>query len=98
MLALPRAYATKAPLAMLDEVSMGLAPIVEDEIFASFGRLFEEGQSILLVEQNLAKSMSIASLFYVLVRGRCVFSGEPSELTGTGVAERYLSEQLTGGS
>jgi branched-chain amino acid transport system ATP-binding protein len=92
MLALSRAYVTQAPLVMLDEVSMGLAPIVVDEIFAFLERLLDQGQSILLVEQYVAKALSIASLAYILVRGRCVFRGEPSELAGTDIAERYLGE------
>jgi branched-chain amino acid transport system ATP-binding protein len=92
MLALSRAYISRAPLVMLDEVSMGLAPIVVDEIFEFFKRLLSEGQSLLLVEQYVGKALSIASHVYMLSRGRVAFRGEPSELADGNIVERYLGE------
>lgn len=94
MLALSRAYISRAPLVMLDEVSMGLAPIVVDEIFEFFGQLLASGQSLLLVEQYVVKALALASHVYVLVRGRIVFRGEPSELDGHDIAARYLGEAV----
>jgi len=93
MLALSRAYAQRAPIVMLDEVSMGLAPIVVDEIFEFFHRLVAEGSSLLLVEQYVAKALDIATNVYVLARGRVVFRGEPAELAGTDLMERYLGTE-----
>jgi branched-chain amino acid transport system ATP-binding protein len=93
MLALARAYAQRAPVVMLDEVSMGLAPIIVDEIFEFFHRLVAEGSSLLLVEQYVAKALGIANHVYLLARGRVVFRGEPSELDGTDLMERYLGTE-----
>jgi branched-chain amino acid transport system ATP-binding protein len=93
MLALSRAYAQRAPLVMLDEVSMGLAPIIVDEIFEFFHRLVAEGSSLLLVEQYVAKALAIATNVYILARGRMVFRGEPSELAGTDLMTRYLGTE-----
>jgi branched-chain amino acid transport system ATP-binding protein len=93
MLALSRAYAQRAPIVMLDEVSMGLAPIVVDEIFEFFHRLVAEGSSLLLVEQYVAKALDIATNVYLMARGRVVFRGEPAELVGTDLMARYLGTE-----
>jgi branched-chain amino acid transport system ATP-binding protein len=96
MLALARAYAQQAPLVMLDEVSMGLAPILVDEIFEFLHRLAAEGHSLLVVEQYVAKALAIADIVYILVRGRVVFAGEPSELEASDVAAQYLGAEAQG--
>jgi branched-chain amino acid transport system ATP-binding protein len=93
MLALARAYVRRAPLVLLDEVSMGLAPIVVDEIFDFLRRLAAEGSSLLLVEQYAAKALALADLVYVLVRGRIVFAGEPDELSGSEIFAKYLGTE-----
>jgi branched-chain amino acid transport system ATP-binding protein len=98
MLALSRAYAQRAPVVMLDEVSMGLAPIVVDEIFEFFHRLVAEGSSLLLVEQYVAKALDIATHVYLLARGRVVFRGEPAELAGTDLMDRYLGAETGHGA
>ena len=94
MLSLARAYVTKAPLVMLDEVSMGLAPIIVDEIFVFLRRLADEGHSLLVVEQYVGKALALADLVYLLVRGRVVFAGEPSELEGSDIAAHYLGAEV----
>jgi branched-chain amino acid transport system ATP-binding protein len=91
MLALSRAYAQRAPLVMLDEVSIGLAPRVVDEIFQFLHRLVAEGSSLLLVEQYVAKALDLATTVYLLARGRVAFCGEPAELRGIDLMERYLA-------
>jgi branched-chain amino acid transport system ATP-binding protein len=93
MLALARAYTQGAALVMLDEVSMGLAPIIVDEIFASLRALAAQGNSLLIIEQYVSKALALADLAYVLVRGRIVFAGEPAELIGTDVFAHYLGEE-----
>jgi branched-chain amino acid transport system ATP-binding protein len=93
MLALARAYAQQAPIVMLDEVSMGLAPILVDEIFEFLGRLAAEGHSLLIVEQYVAKALALADLVYLLVRGRLVFAGEPAEIEGTDIFAHYLGAE-----
>jgi branched-chain amino acid transport system ATP-binding protein len=94
MLALARAYARRAPLVLLDEVSMGLAPIVVDEIFEFLARLASEGSSLLIVEQYVAKALALADLVYVLVRGRIVMCGEPAELTDSEIFSKYLGTEV----
>jgi branched-chain amino acid transport system ATP-binding protein len=93
MLALARAYAQQAPLVLLDEVSMGLAPILVDEIFQFLARLADEGHSLLIVEQYVAKALALADLVYLLVRGRMVFAGEPAEIQHTDIFARYLGAE-----
>lgn len=90
MLALTRAYVSGARTVLLDEVSMGLAPIVVDEIFEFLHRLREQGTSLLLVEQYVSKALEVADHVYVLARGRVTFVGETSEVDGEELAQSYL--------
>jgi len=94
MLALARAYARAPTLVLLDEVSLGLAPIIVDEIFHFLSRLASEGTSLLLVEQYVAKALALADTVYVLVRGSMVFVGEPAELRGSDIFDRYLGSSV----
>jgi branched-chain amino acid transport system ATP-binding protein len=94
LLALARAYAQQAPLVLLDEVSMGLAPIIVDEIFEFLRRLAAEGHSLLIVEQYVAKALALADLVYLLLRGRLVFAGEPAEIAGTDIFAQYLGAEM----
>jgi branched-chain amino acid transport system ATP-binding protein len=98
MLALARAYVSGASVILLDEVSMGLAPIVVAEIFAFLDRLSDEGRSLLLVEQYVSKALGLADHVHLLSRGRIVYAGEPAELEGSDIFARYLGsaeQQLT---
>jgi len=90
MLALARAYVSGAPVILLDEVSMGLAPIVVNEIFAFLDRLAAENRSLLIVEQYVSKALALADHVHLLARGRIVFAGEPVELQGSDIFARYL--------
>ena len=90
MLALARAYVARAPLVMLDEVSMGLAPIIVDEIFAFLDRIRAEGVSLLVVEQYVNKVLAIADYVYILGRGEVIFAGDTAELAGQDVFGHYL--------
>src|SRR5699024_9769801 len=80
MLALGRALMTNPSLLLLDEPSLGLAPLVGREIFQIIQYLREEGASILLVEQNARAALQIADYAYVLEMGRLNLSGSASEL------------------
>lgn len=80
MLALARSYAQDARYILLDEVSMGLAPSLVDEIFAFLGRLAATGRSLLLVEQYVTRALAIADYVVVLAKGVVTFVGEPAEL------------------
>ncbi|MBR3158955.1 MAG: ABC transporter ATP-binding protein [Atopobiaceae bacterium] len=80
MLAMGRALMSKPKLMMLDEPSMGLAPILVQEIFDIIKELNEQGTTILLVEQNASMALSIANRAYVLETGRVSMSGDANEL------------------
>jgi branched-chain amino acid transport system ATP-binding protein len=90
MLALAHAYVTDADYVLLDEVSMGLAPVVVDEIFEFLGRLADDGRSLLLVEQYVARALELADYVYLMNRGRIEFAGEPGELDGDRLVAQYL--------
>jgi len=80
MLAMGRSLMAKPKLIMLDEPSMGLAPLLVDLIFEIIANLHSQGATILLVEQNAQAALSIADRAYVLETGKVVKSGKGSEL------------------
>ncbi len=80
MLAMGRALMSKPTLMMLDEPSMGLAPILVDQIFDIIKNLHAAGTTILLVEQNARKALAIADRAYVLETGKIVGTGTGAEL------------------
>jgi branched-chain amino acid transport system ATP-binding protein len=79
-------------LLMIDELSVGLAPVVIDEIFAAVEMLRAEGRSLLVVEQYVHRALAIADYVYIVQKGRVVFVGEPAQCAGGAVFERYLGE------
>jgi branched-chain amino acid transport system ATP-binding protein len=80
MLAIGRALMARPRLLLLDEPSMGLAPILVEEIFSIIREINAQGVSILLVEQNALMALSVAHRGYVLETGRIVLSGTADEL------------------
>jgi branched-chain amino acid transport system ATP-binding protein len=94
MLALARAYIQNPRLALLDEVSMGLAPVIVDEIFAFLDLLAKEGASLLLVEQYVTRALAVADYVYLLNRGEVRFVGEPTELVGSDIFQEYVGADL----
>jgi branched-chain amino acid transport system ATP-binding protein len=80
MLAIGRALMAEPRVMLLDEPSMGLAPIVVQEVFATIRRLKEEGLTLLLVEQFAAGALEVADRVYVMERGCIVAEGTPAEL------------------
>jgi branched-chain amino acid transport system ATP-binding protein len=80
MLAMARALMAKPKLLMLDEPSMGLSPILVNEIFSIIKEINSQGTSILLVEQNAHKALSIANYAYVLETGRIRLEGKGKDL------------------
>ena len=91
MLAMGRALMSHPKLLMLDESSMGLAPILVDQIFDIVRELNAAGTTILLVEQNASKALAIADRAYVLETGRITLSGTGSELMASeSVKKAYL--------
>ena len=93
MLAMGRGLMSEPELLLLDEPSMGLAPILVEEIFDIIERINSEGTSILLVEQNAAMALSIADRGYVLETGRVVLEGSANDLLENPDVQRaYLGE------
>ncbi len=91
MLAMSRALMAKPKLMLLDEPSMGLAPVIVQEIFKIIKKINDEGTTILLVEQNANMALSIADRAYILETGRVVKSGDAKELLKSDdVREAYL--------
>ena len=91
MLAMGRALMSHPKLMMLDEPSMGLAPILVDQIFAIIQELHKSGTTILLVEQNAQAALSVANRGYVLENGRIVTTGTDDELLSSPAIKRaYL--------
>ena len=80
MLAMGRAMMCKPKLLMLDEPSMGLSPLLVDEVFDIIKAFNKEGTTVLLVEQNAGKSLAISDRAYVLENGRIALSGTGEEL------------------
>ena len=91
MLAMGRALMSRPKLLMLDEPSMGLAPILVEQIFDIIKELNRAGTTILLVEQNAQMALSIAHRGYVLETGKIVTSGTGAELLNDeSVKKAYL--------
>ncbi len=84
MVAIGRGLMSRPSLLILDEPSLGLSPLLVDELFALIGRLHLEGLSILLVEQNVLQSLSIAGRAYVIEHGRVALEGSASALLEDG--------------
>jgi branched-chain amino acid transport system ATP-binding protein len=90
MLALAHAYVSRPSLVLLDEVSMGLAPKIVDEIFEYLRQLAGSGISLLLVEQYVSKALQLADYVYIMDKGRIQFVGEPSEVGEEQLVQSYL--------
>ena len=91
MLAMARALMSKPRLLMLDEPSMGLAPILVEQIFDIIRALHKSGTTILLVEQNAQMALSVANRAYVLETGKISMSGDAQELLhNDAVRKAYL--------
>jgi branched-chain amino acid transport system ATP-binding protein len=93
MLAMGRALMTRPRVLLLDEPSMGLAPVLVETIFGIIGELNHEGTTILLVEQNAAKALTVANRGYVLESGEIVLNDTAKNLRqNERVRKAYLGE------
>ena len=89
MLSLARVLTRQPRLLIADEISLGLAPLIVEEVFAGLERVIELGVSVILIEQFVHRALAIADDCHVLRRGRLVWSGEASE-AGADLVEHYL--------
>jgi branched-chain amino acid transport system ATP-binding protein len=90
MLALARAFLSRPAAVLLDEVSMGLAPVVVEQIFSSIRRLASTGVSLLLVEQYVTQALQLADHVVVLYKGEVAHAGPSSEVGRDSLVHRYL--------
>ena len=90
MLAMSRAYARSPRLVLVDEASLGLAPIIVDEIFKFLAQLAAQGAALLIVDQFVTRALALATTAYVLNRGEIVFSGTAQELRQGDIFAQYL--------
>jgi branched-chain amino acid transport system ATP-binding protein len=92
MLAMSRALASDPALLLLDELSMGLAPLIVEELYESVGQIARNGVSILVVEQFARTALQIADYAAVMTGGRVVATGEPAEI------EAIMADVILGGA
>lgn len=93
MLAMARAYLSNPSYVFLDEVSMGLAPKIVDEIFGFLRNLADSGTALLLVEQYVTRALEIADFVFILNQGEITFAGEPDELDEDEVFRTYVGAE-----
>jgi branched-chain amino acid transport system ATP-binding protein len=80
MLAIGRGLMAEPRLLILDEPSLGLSPLLVEELFALIARIHADGVALLLVEQNVVQSLAIAGRAYILADGQCVMSGKAADI------------------
>jgi branched-chain amino acid transport system ATP-binding protein len=94
MLALVRTFLSDPKIVVVDEASLGLAPLIVNRIFETLRRIAEAGVSLLIVEQYVTRALDLADSVYLLNRGQIVFSGPANEVQGDEVFERYLGIEV----
>lgn len=83
MVAIGRALMARPRLLLMDEPSLGLAPVIVDEVFDRVERVRAQGVSVVLVEQNVKRALDISTRAYVLAEGRIVKQGSAAELAAS---------------
>lgn len=89
MVAIGRALINKPRLVVLDEISLGLAPVVIDTLYQAIEQIRDTGIAVVIVEQNVHRCLTIADRVYVLDRGIVSYAGDPEPLNDPGVLERF---------
>jgi branched-chain amino acid transport system ATP-binding protein len=95
MLAIVRAYVTDPAVVLVDEASLGLAPLVVDQLYEFLEQVTAEGTALLLVEQYVQRALALADQACLLSQGRIVYSGTSLELEGHDIFEQYLGTTTT---
>ena len=89
-LALARAFLSAPDVVLLDEVSMGLAPVIVDQIFESLKLLASTGVALVLVEQYVSRALEMADTAYLMARGAIAWSGPAAALDTDAITRAYL--------
>ncbi|MBO0727748.1 MAG: ABC transporter ATP-binding protein [Acidimicrobiaceae bacterium] len=90
MLALSRAYITQPKLVLVDEASLGLAPLIVERIFEVLAELVQRGMSVVVVEQYVQRALDLAQTVYILSNGEIIHHGAADEIQPDEIYERYL--------
>jgi branched-chain amino acid transport system ATP-binding protein len=93
MLALSRAFLSGASVVLVDEVSVGLAPVIVDAIFGALRVLAGQGKSLLLVEQYIQRALGMADTVYIMKRGELTLAGSPADLDEREIMAEYIGQQ-----
>jgi branched-chain amino acid transport system ATP-binding protein len=93
MVAIGRALMSNPELLMCDELSLGLAPVVVQDIYATLGKVRESGVTLIVVEQNVQQALSFADRVYCLQEGRVTLEGVARELTPEDVSRAYFGKR-----
>lgn len=93
--AIGRSLMSNPELLLLDEVSLGLAPIVIDELYASLRGVRESGLGVILVEQDLARTVAVADRLICMLEGHAVLEGTPAELSHQQISDAYFGHAIT---
>jgi len=92
MVAVGRALLANPKLLLCDEISLGLAPVIIGDLYEMLPKIRERGIGILVVEQDISRSLAVADRFYCLLEGRVNLSGRPAETSRDIVASHYFGE------
>jgi len=90
MLAIARAIMSEPKLLFCDEISLGLAPIIIQDIYSTIREINAEGLTVVLVEQDVRRSLKYSDYSYVMLKGRIVLEGKSSELLEGEVQDAYF--------
>jgi branched-chain amino acid transport system ATP-binding protein len=90
MLAIGRALMARPRLLLMDEPSLGLAPVVVDQVFAAVQAINRDGVSVLLVEQEVERALAVSARTYLLAEGRIVATGASGELRDSELVRRSV--------
>jgi branched-chain amino acid transport system ATP-binding protein len=94
MLSLVRTYLTTPKVVVIDEASLGLSPLLVDQVFETLSQIAAGGTTMLMVEQYVTRALELADTVYLMNRGRIVFSGAAADLRAEDVFERYLGIEI----
>jgi branched-chain amino acid transport system ATP-binding protein len=92
MVAIGRALMSNPEVLLCDEISLGLAPVVIRDIYAALPRIRETGASVVIVEQDIARALSVADRVYCLMEGRVTLTGAPAGITRDAVHAAYFGD------
>ena len=94
MVAVSRALVSEAKVILADELSVGLAPVIVDEIYEAVAALRAQGRSLLIVEQYVDRALEVVDDVYILHKGRVVFVGDPDLARSQQVFDTYLGAEI----